>query len=141
MLSAAYAILGIGQTGGKVVVRDDLFEDKGDLRVEALRIGDRRLEPATTPVDAFRPERQTTRYPVNAGTHHHVDNWFAVRSDGGGGRIAAVGRAAGPGGIAGVRLPSGKLDVRPKPTSRCSKYKQTVRKLLRHSQRCPNFGA
>ena len=30
------------QTGGEVVVRDDLFEDKGGLRVEALRIGDRR---------------------------------------------------------------------------------------------------
>ena len=42
MLSAAYAILGIAQTGGEVVVRDDLFEDKGGLRVEALRIGDRR---------------------------------------------------------------------------------------------------
>jgi cyclic beta-1,2-glucan synthetase len=41
MLSAAYAILGIGQIAGEAVVRDDLFEDKGDLRVEALRIGER----------------------------------------------------------------------------------------------------
>ena len=29
MLSAAYAILGIEQTGGEVVVRDDLFEAEG----------------------------------------------------------------------------------------------------------------
>ena len=41
MLSAAYALLGIEQTSGKVSVRDDLFEPKGDLQVESLRIGDR----------------------------------------------------------------------------------------------------
>ncbi len=40
MLSAAYALLGIVQTDGEVSVRDDLFEPKGELRVESLRIGD-----------------------------------------------------------------------------------------------------
>jgi len=41
MLSAAYAILGVEQRGGKIDVRDDLFEAKGELKVESLRIGDR----------------------------------------------------------------------------------------------------
>ncbi len=41
MLSAAYDILGITQLNGAVAVREDLFEPKGDLQVEALRIGDR----------------------------------------------------------------------------------------------------
>ncbi|HXZ15328.1 MAG TPA: glycosyl transferase family 36, partial [Roseiarcus sp.] len=41
MLSAAYAILGIEQTNGEISVREDLFEPKGELRVESLRVGDR----------------------------------------------------------------------------------------------------
>ncbi|HZZ61060.1 MAG TPA: glycosyl transferase family 36, partial [Roseiarcus sp.] len=41
MLSAAYALLGIAQTERKIEVRDGLFEPKGELRVESLRIGDR----------------------------------------------------------------------------------------------------
>ncbi len=41
MLSAAYALLGIVQTDGWVSVREDLFDPKGELRVESLRIGDR----------------------------------------------------------------------------------------------------
>ncbi len=41
MLSAAWAILGIEQKDGAVTVRDDLFEAKGDLRVESLRVGER----------------------------------------------------------------------------------------------------
>jgi cyclic beta-1,2-glucan synthetase len=41
MLSAAYAILGIGRADGETVVRDDLFEPKGDLQLESLRIGER----------------------------------------------------------------------------------------------------
>ena len=40
MLSAAHAILGIEQRDGKVAVRDDLFEAKGGLEVQFLRIGD-----------------------------------------------------------------------------------------------------
>jgi cyclic beta-1,2-glucan synthetase len=39
MLSAAYAIMGIVETEGRIGVRDDLFEPKGELRVESLRIG------------------------------------------------------------------------------------------------------
>ncbi len=41
MLSAAYAMLGIVQLDGRISVRDDLFEPKGELQVESLRIGDR----------------------------------------------------------------------------------------------------
>jgi len=41
MLSAAYALLGIEQANGKVGIRDDLFEPKGELRVESMRIGDK----------------------------------------------------------------------------------------------------
>jgi cyclic beta-1,2-glucan synthetase len=40
MLSAAYAILGIEQRDGKIALRDDLFEAKGELKVQSLRIGD-----------------------------------------------------------------------------------------------------
>ncbi len=39
MLSAAYALLGVVHEGGRVEVRDDLFEPKGDLQVELLRVG------------------------------------------------------------------------------------------------------
>jgi cyclic beta-1,2-glucan synthetase len=45
MLSAAYALLGIEQRGGKVVLRDDLFEAKGDLKVLSLRIGEKTWSP------------------------------------------------------------------------------------------------
>jgi len=41
MLSSAYALLGIEQEEGRVVVRDGLFEPKGELMVEELRIGDK----------------------------------------------------------------------------------------------------
>jgi cyclic beta-1,2-glucan synthetase len=41
MLSAAYAMLGISQVGGETRVADDLFEPKGELVVESLRIGER----------------------------------------------------------------------------------------------------
>ena len=41
MLSAAYAILGVEQRDGKIMLRDDLFEAKGDLKVQSLRVGDR----------------------------------------------------------------------------------------------------
>ena len=41
MLSAAHAILGVVQADGEISVRDDLFEPKGELQVEALRIGNR----------------------------------------------------------------------------------------------------
>jgi cyclic beta-1,2-glucan synthetase len=40
MLSAAYAILGIEQRDGKVVLREDLFEAKGELKVQSLRVGE-----------------------------------------------------------------------------------------------------
>ena len=40
MVSAAYALLGIGQQDGRVVLRDDLFEPKGELKVLSLRIGE-----------------------------------------------------------------------------------------------------
>ncbi len=41
MLSAAWAILGIEQADGAVTVRDDLFEPKGEVRVEELRVADK----------------------------------------------------------------------------------------------------
>jgi len=41
MLSAAYALLGIEQEEGRALVRDGLFEPKGELMVEELRIGDK----------------------------------------------------------------------------------------------------
>jgi cyclic beta-1,2-glucan synthetase len=40
MLSAAYVLLGIGQQDGRVALRDDLFEAKGELKVLSLRIGE-----------------------------------------------------------------------------------------------------
>ena len=40
MLSAAYALLGVEQQEGQIVLRDDLFEAKGELKVELLRIGE-----------------------------------------------------------------------------------------------------
>ena len=40
MLSAAYALLGIEQRGGKLMLRDDLFEAKGELKVQSLRVGE-----------------------------------------------------------------------------------------------------
>jgi len=40
MLSAAYDLLGIEQSNGKASVRPELFEPKGDLAVETLRVGD-----------------------------------------------------------------------------------------------------
>jgi cyclic beta-1,2-glucan synthetase len=45
MVSAAYALLGIEQRDGKVALRDDLFEAKGDLKVLSVRIGDRTWRP------------------------------------------------------------------------------------------------
>jgi cyclic beta-1,2-glucan synthetase len=39
MLSAAYAIVGVVETEGRIGVRDGLFEPKGELRLESLRIG------------------------------------------------------------------------------------------------------
>ena len=41
MLSAAYALLGVSMTDGTVSVGDALFEPKGGLIVESLRIGER----------------------------------------------------------------------------------------------------
>ena len=41
MLSAAYALLGIDEKDGQTFVRDGLFEPKGELKVEQMRIGDR----------------------------------------------------------------------------------------------------
>ncbi len=41
MLSAAYALLGVGQADSRIDVRPDLFEPKGELRVELLRIADK----------------------------------------------------------------------------------------------------
>ena len=40
MLSAAYAMLGVAG-GGRINVADDLFEPKGGLVVESLRVGDK----------------------------------------------------------------------------------------------------
>ena len=45
MLSAAYALLGVGQKGGQVELRDDLFEAKGELKVRSLRIGETTWTP------------------------------------------------------------------------------------------------
>jgi cyclic beta-1,2-glucan synthetase len=41
MLSAAYAMLGISLTNGELSVVDDLFEPKGELVVDTLRVGER----------------------------------------------------------------------------------------------------
>ncbi|MGB7976172.1 MAG: glycosyl transferase family 36, partial [Roseiarcus sp.] len=45
MVSAAYVLLGIGQKDGRVFVRDDLFEAKGELKVRFLRIGETTWTP------------------------------------------------------------------------------------------------
>ena len=45
MVSAAYALLGIGQQDGRVVLRADLFEPKGELKVQSLRIGETTWTP------------------------------------------------------------------------------------------------
>jgi cyclic beta-1,2-glucan synthetase len=45
MLSAAYALLGIEQRGGEIIVRGDLFEATGDLKVQSLRIGESTWRP------------------------------------------------------------------------------------------------
>ena len=45
MLSAAYALLGVGQQDGRVALRDDLFEAKGELKVHSLRIGETTWTP------------------------------------------------------------------------------------------------
>ena len=45
MVSAAYALLGIGQQDGRVALRDDLFEPKGELKVLSLRIGETTWTP------------------------------------------------------------------------------------------------
>jgi cyclic beta-1,2-glucan synthetase len=48
MLSAAYAVLGLGQQDGRVALRDDLFEAKGELKVKSLRIGETTWTPDGT---------------------------------------------------------------------------------------------
>jgi cyclic beta-1,2-glucan synthetase len=40
MLSAAYALIGIEQKNGRIAARDDLFDRKGELEVQWLRVGD-----------------------------------------------------------------------------------------------------
>jgi hypothetical protein len=45
MLSAAYALVGLGQKDGKVALRDDLFEPKGELKLLSLRIGETTWTP------------------------------------------------------------------------------------------------
>ena len=39
MLSAAYALIGVVQEDGRIASRADLFEPKGELEVQSLRIG------------------------------------------------------------------------------------------------------
>src|SRR5208282_3770429 len=39
MLSAAYALMGVEQEGGRIALRLDLFDPKGELEVKSLRIG------------------------------------------------------------------------------------------------------
>jgi hypothetical protein len=41
MMSAAYALLGLSMVDGQVNVAEDLFEAKGGLLVESLRVGER----------------------------------------------------------------------------------------------------
>ena len=66
MLSAAYAMLGIAGSDGEVGVRDDLFEPKGEIRVESR--SDRRpgLEARATPRGRSGAERQI---PLNSGAN------------------------------------------------------------------------
>ncbi|HEY1781856.1 MAG TPA: glycosyl transferase family 36 [Roseiarcus sp.] len=45
MLSAAYALLGVEQREGRIALRDDLFEAKGELKVESLRVGEQVWTP------------------------------------------------------------------------------------------------
>jgi cyclic beta-1,2-glucan synthetase len=45
MLSAAYALLGVEQQDGRIAARDDLFEAKGELKVQSLRVGERVWTP------------------------------------------------------------------------------------------------
>ena len=40
MLSAAYALIGVEQENGRFAPRADLFEPKGELEVQSLRIGE-----------------------------------------------------------------------------------------------------
>ncbi len=40
MLSAAYALLGLEQADGGVTVGESLFEPKGELQVQSLRVGE-----------------------------------------------------------------------------------------------------
>jgi cyclic beta-1,2-glucan synthetase len=40
MLSAAYALIGVEQENGRIAARADLFEPKGELEVQSLRIGE-----------------------------------------------------------------------------------------------------
>jgi hypothetical protein len=40
MLSAAYDLIGVQQENGLISARADLFEPKGSLEVQSLRIGD-----------------------------------------------------------------------------------------------------
>jgi cyclic beta-1,2-glucan synthetase len=40
MLSAAYALIGIEQENGRIAARADLFEAKGELEVQSLRVGE-----------------------------------------------------------------------------------------------------
>jgi cyclic beta-1,2-glucan synthetase len=58
MLSAAYGLLGIAKVEGEIRVTDDLFEAKGELRVESLRIG----------------EREWRREGEGAGLEHPIGN-------------------------------------------------------------------
>jgi len=51
MLSAAYAMLGVSLVEGELRVADDLFEPKGDLRVERLSVGERSWEREAVWVD------------------------------------------------------------------------------------------
>jgi cyclic beta-1,2-glucan synthetase len=40
MLSAAYALLGLECESGRIIIRDGLFEPKGELEVQSLRVGE-----------------------------------------------------------------------------------------------------
>jgi cyclic beta-1,2-glucan synthetase len=56
MLSAAYTLLGIAKVEGEIRVAEDLFEAKGELRVDSLRIGEREWRREG---EAARLERET----------------------------------------------------------------------------------
>jgi cyclic beta-1,2-glucan synthetase len=55
MLSAAYAILGVKMVDGQIQVAPELFEDKGELRVESLRIDGREWNRAAAPSPMISP--------------------------------------------------------------------------------------